>query len=126
MYLGSLVTDDGSITSELARRLGMASAEFEKLARLWRHLRLGRACKIEIFKAVVLSVLMYGLAAAWLNASDQRKLNGFHNRCLRTIWGIKAAYYSRVSNATVLEITAQRPLTKLLQKQQLLLYSKTE
>ena len=124
MYLGSLVTDDGSISGELARRLGMATGEFKKLSRLWGHSRLGRVRKIEIFNAVVLSVLMYGLAAAWLNTSDRRKLNGFHNRCLRTIWGIKAAYYSRVSNAKVLDVTGQRPLTVLLQKQQLLLYGR--
>ena len=67
---------------------------------------------------------MYGLAAAWLNKSDQRKLDGFQNRCLRTIWGIKPAYVSRVSNARVLEITGQRPLTALLQKQQLVLYGR--
>ena len=64
------------------------------------------------------------MVAAWLNTSDRRKLNGFHNRCLRTIWGIKAAYYSRVSNAKVLDVTGQRPLTVLLQKQQLLLYGR--
>ena len=124
LYLGSLVSDDGRISSELARRLGMASGEFRKLSRLWRHSRLGRARKIEIFAAVVVTILMYGLAAAWLNKGDQRKLNGFQNRCLRTIWGIKPAYVSRVSNARVLEITGQRPLTALLQKQQLLLYGK--
>ena len=67
---------------------------------------------------------MYGLAAAWLNKSEQRKLNGFQNRCLRTIWGIKPAYVSRISNANVLETTGQRPLTARLQKQQLLLYGR--
>ena len=71
-----------------------------------------------------MSVLLYGLAAAWLNKGDRRKLNGFQNRCLRTIWGIKAAYVSRVSNAIVLQRTGQRPLTDLLQKQQLLLYGR--
>jgi len=95
LYLGSLVSDDGRISSELARRLGMAAGEFWKLSRLWRHSRLGRSRKVEIFGAVVVSILMYGLAAAWLNKSDQRKLDGFQNRCLRTIWGIKPAYVSK-------------------------------
>ena len=124
LYLGSAVSDDGRISGELARRLGMAAGEFRQLSRLWRHSRLGRERKIEIFRSVVLSVLMYGLAAAWLNKGDRRKLNGFQNRCLRTIWGIKPAYISRVSNASVLQITGQRPLTDLLQKQQLLLYGR--
>ena len=59
-----------------------------------------------------------------MNASEQRKLNGFQNRCLRAIWGIKPAYVSRVSNKKVLESTSQRPLTSLLHKQQLLLYGR--
>jgi hypothetical protein len=124
LYLGSLVSDDGRISSELKRRLGIATGEFRNLSRLWRHSRLGRARKIAIFEAVVVSALMYGLAAAWLNVADQRKLNGFQNRCLRTIWGIKPAFISRVSNATVLETTGQKPLTTLLKKQQLLLYGR--
>ena len=124
LYLGSVVSDDGRVSTELARRLGMATGEFRKLSRLWRHSALGRARKVEIFEAVVVSLLMYGLAAAWLNKNEQRKLNGFQSRCLRTIWGIKPAYVSRVSNGKVLETTGQRPLTALLQKQQLLLYGR--
>ena len=46
LYLGSLVSDDGRISSELARRLGMAAGEFRKLSRLWRHSRLGRSRKV--------------------------------------------------------------------------------
>ena len=67
---------------------------------------------------------MYGLAAAWLNKADRRKLDGFQNRCLRSIWGIKPAFVSRVTNKSVLETTGQRPLTVLLRKQQLLLYGR--
>ena len=116
LYLGSVVSDDGRISGELARRLGIAAGEFRKLSRLWRHSRLGRERKVQIFAAIVVSILLYGLAAAWLNKADRRKLDGFQNRCLRVIWGIKPAYVSRVSNKTVLETTGQRPLTVLLQK----------
>ena len=124
LYLGTVVSDDGRVSNELARRLGIAAGEFRKLSRLWRHSRLGRSRKVELFQAVVVSILMYGLATAWLNKADRRKLDGFQNRCLRVIWGIKPSYVSRVSNNAVLDATGQRPLTVLLQKQQLLLYGK--
>ena len=67
LYLGSVVSDDGRISGELARRIGIAAGEFGKLSRLWRHSRLGRAGKVEIFAAIIVSILLYGLAAAWLN-----------------------------------------------------------
>jgi len=124
MYLGSAVSDDGRAKRELSRRVGMAAGEFRQLSRLWRHSRLDRARKLEIFNAVILPKLLYGLAAAWLNTAEQRKINGFQNRCLRAVWGIKPAFISRISNARVLETTGQKPVTHLLKKQQLLLYGR--
>ena len=79
---------------------------------------------MEIFQALVVPKLLYGLAAAWLNTSEQRRINGFQNRCLRQIWGIKPAYTSRISNARVLATTGQAPLTRTLEKQQLLLFGR--
>jgi len=72
----------------------------------------------------VISTLLYGLPAAWLNTSEQRRLNGFQNRCLRSIWGIKAAFISRISNAAVLKTTGQPLLSDVLLKRQLLLYGR--
>ena len=68
--------------------------------------------------------VFYGVAAVWLNTAEQRKLDGFQNRCLRAIWGIKPAFVSRVSNARVLEITGQQLASRLLKKQMLLLYGR--
>ena len=36
-YLGALVCASGSLESELARQIGLAHAEFNKLDRVWRH-----------------------------------------------------------------------------------------
>ena len=123
-YLGTVISADGRLHKELGRRLGMASSEFRALSRLWRHSSLGRRRKVQILAGAVFTKLLYGLAAAWLNVSERRRINGFQNRCLRSIWGIKPAYWSRVSNAKVLEITGQQPLTRSLERQQLLLYGK--
>ena len=124
LYLGSLVSDDGRITRELSRRLGMANGDFRALARVWRHSTLGRQRRLELFKALVVSKLLYGLPAAWLNTSERRRLNGFHNRCLRVIWGIKPSFVSRVSNASVLATTGQPLLSDTLLKRQLLLFGR--
>lgn len=123
-YLGSVVSHDGRVSKELSRRLGMAHSEFRALSRIWRHSSLGRKRKIKIFEATVLPKLLYGLAAAWLNKAERRRLDGFQNRCLREIWGIKLAFLSRVSSFSVLQTTSQKPLTRALERQQLLLYGR--
>ena len=72
----------------------------------------------------MVSKLTYALASSCLNVAEKRRLNGFHNRCVRKIWGIQPAFYSRVSNARVLATAQQKPLTHMIAKQQLLLYGK--
>ena len=76
------------------------------------------------FNTLVASKLLYGLAACWLSTSERRKLDGFQNRCLRSIWGIKPAYFSLVSNQKVLQTIAEKPLTRSLELQQLMLFGK--
>ena len=84
-----------------------------------------RKRKLEVFEAIITSKPLYGFSRTWLNTTERRRLDGFQNRCLRSIWAIKPAYLSRVSNASVLEQTRQRPLsTTKLAKQQLLLFGK--
>ena len=124
LYLGASITDDGRIQGELSRRIGAANADFRALARVWRQSSLTRCRKLEIFNATICSKLTYGLAAACLNVAERRRLDGFHNRCLRQVWGIKPAYVSRISNKVVLARTEQKPITQNLAKQQLLMYGK--
>ena len=77
-----------------------------------------------LFNALVVPRLMYALQVAWLNKAERRKLDGFQNRCIRSLWGIKPSFVSRTSNAEVLKRTAQQPLSQHLEKQQLLYFGK--
>ena len=70
------------------------------------------------------SKLLYGLSTVSLNAAQKRKLNGFQNRCLRQILGIKSAYESRVSNDVVLRKSGHPLATDLLAKRKLHLFGK--
>ena len=118
VYLGSLLPADGRIASEIRRRLGAAQADLNVLSRVWRHSTLNRKKKLRIFDACICSKLCYGLFTAALNAKDQRRIDGFQARCLRRIFGIPHAYYSRISNATVLQIALQAPLSEKIYTQQ--------
>ena len=101
-YLGALLDASGKIQSELHRRIGMASADFKVLSRIWNHSDLSRTSKVRIYMSCIVSKLLYGLQSAWLTKVQRAKLDGFHARCVREIAGIKHAYWSRASNFDVL------------------------
>ena len=75
--------------------------------------------RLELFNAIVLSRLKYGVASAWLSTSDLRRLDGFHASCLRSMLRIAPAYFSRVSNNTVREKVKQPPLSATIRALQL-------
>ena len=120
IYLGSLITSDGKVGTELSRRLGAARAEFETLSRVWSHSTLDNVRKLRIFDACVVSKLLYCLHTSFLNKQELRRLDAFQARCLRKILRIPHSYISRVSNECVLQRAGSKPLSNALLRRQLL------
>ena len=102
-YLGALLDSSGSIQSELARRIGMATADFKALSRIWNHTSVTKELKYRIYQACIVSKLLYGLQVAWLTKTQRLRLDGFHARCVRKIVEGPHSFWSRISNADVLE-----------------------
>ena len=69
IYLGGLLASDGKITSEIARRIGMAQTEFNILKKIWKYFILQRFKKIVIFNACVCTKLIYDLFSAVLTVT---------------------------------------------------------
>ena len=91
-YLGCQIYADGSLKLELNRKLGAAWSGFCALQSVCQHSTLSTQKKIQIFRAVIISRLLYELASAWLNKCEIRRLNGFFCRCLRVLLRIPPAY----------------------------------
>ena len=100
-YLGSIVSNDGSIDAEITARIAKATAAFGRLVkRLWtvRGIRLNT--KIAVYKAAVLTSLLYGCETWTLNRRQVKRLEKFHQTTLRRIAGIK--WFHKVTNYEVL------------------------
>ena len=122
IYLGSSLSSDGRVASEVGRRIGQAKADFDALRKVWSHSRLAVDRKLRIYDACVVSKLAYGLHTATLNKTERCRLDGFHARRLRRILRIQHAFYSRVSNKAVLSLAKSMALsTRILQRQLLYL-----
>ena len=108
-YLGSTMSDSLSLTDELSTRIGKASSTFGRLTdHVWVNRHLSIRTRVRVYEAWVLSILLYG-AETWLTYRHQeRRLNSFHMRCLRTILDI--TWKDKVTNQFVLGQTNTRPL----------------
>ena len=117
-YLGSIVSRDGSLDPELSTRIGKAHSAFNKLnKRLWRKSGIKLATKIMVYRAVVLSTLLYGSEAWTLNAKQTKRMERFHQKCLRNICGIK--WYHKIPDHEILERCNMYSLQSYLDKNKL-------
>ena len=88
-YLGSSITSDGEVHSDVVARLGKASRAFGCLrSAVFKNQQLSTKIKREVYRAVVLSTLLYGAETWTVKAESVRRPRGFHNRCIWTIMGV--------------------------------------
>ena len=83
-------------------RLSKASSSFRRPSkRVWQSHSLRLSTKIQVYGAVVVPTLLYGAETWVLYLKKIRLLEQFHQRCLRSILGIK--WQDHVSNEEVLK-----------------------
>lgn len=100
VYLGSVVTADNSLDRDISRRLSRAAYAFQTLQPVLRNRHLSARTKCTLYRAIVVNNLVYG-SEAWVpKASQMRRLDVFHMRCLRRILGISPL--DHVTNRAIL------------------------
>ena len=89
VYLGAVITRDAEVTEEVNCRISKASRAFGSLRKpVFQNSKLSLATKKTVYRAVVMSVLLYGAETWTLKAAHNHRLNVFHNQCVRTILGV--------------------------------------
>ncbi|KAL8602564.1 hypothetical protein ACOMHN_065816 [Nucella lapillus] len=89
------------LDKEISNRIAKASASYGRLhTRVWNEMGLKLETKRRVYRAVVLTALLYGCESWTVYRRHVKLLDQFHQRCLRRILNIK--WYHRVSNVKVL------------------------
>ena len=80
-YLGCFISSDGRLKKELSHRIGAAAGAFRTLSQVWssRHIRLHT--KGKLYRAAVLSNLLYGAESWNVSKSHTQQLHAFHMSC---------------------------------------------
>ena len=88
-YLGPTTTDTLSLDVELSKHISKALTTVSKLTRrVWENKHLTIPPKINVYKACVISTLLYSSESWTTYSSQEEKLQMFHLRCLHRILGI--------------------------------------
>nr|KAG5709927.1 hypothetical protein BaRGS_029969 [Batillaria attramentaria] len=117
-YLGSTISSSLTLDTEISTRIGKAAAVMAKLSkRVWSNSQLTENTKLRIYKACILSTLLYGSESWTTYASQEKQLNTFPLRCLRRLLHIK--WQDRVTNTEVLQRAGIPSLFSLLSQRRL-------
>nr|VZI05810.1 unnamed protein product [Spirometra erinaceieuropaei] len=117
-YLGSSLSRNTKIDDEIANSISKASQAFGRLQSTVCNCHcLQLSSKLTMYKAVILTTLMYGAETWTVYAKQARQLNHFHLSCLRRILRLK--WLDRIPDTDVLERTGILSIYSILRQIQL-------
>ena len=106
-YLGSTLSRSATVDAEVNSRIAKASSAFGRLQKtVWDRRGIQQQTKIKVYKAVVISTLLYGCETWTIYRRHEKLLQHFHLRCLRSILNIR--WQDKIPDTEVLE-RAQLP-----------------
>ena len=112
-YLGSTISKDVRIDAEIQKRMAKASASFGRLRqRLWNNHHVSLRVKGKIYRAVVISTLLYGAESWTVYRRHMKKLHAFMMRHLRSV--MKITWKDKVPNKVILQQTGLPSMEDLL------------
>ncbi|VDL90105.1 unnamed protein product [Schistocephalus solidus] len=117
-YLENTLSRNTRIDDEVAQRISKASQAFDRLqTSVWNRYGIYLNTKLKMYKAVVLTTLLYGAETWTVYPNQARKLNHFHLSCLREI--LKLRWQDRIPETGVLERTGILSIHAILMQVQM-------
>ena len=100
-YLGSIASNNASLDAEIYARIAKATAAFGRLTkRLWKNRNVRLDTKISVYRASVVTSLLFGCETWTLKKAHITRLERFHQTSLRKIARIR--WFHKVTNYEVL------------------------
>ena len=97
-YLGGEINNNAGRLSELNNRINKALVTCNRLKTFWSKTNCSYKWKLQVYNAIIVSQLTYGLSTVQLTPCMLSRLDAFQMRGFRYILKIEHSYYSRVSN----------------------------
>lgn len=88
VYLGSIITNNGSSELEIRRRIAMAKTAMSQLQNIWRDRNISRHTKIKLVRTLVFSIFLYACETWTIKAADRTRIDAFEMWCWRRMLGV--------------------------------------
>ena len=112
-YLGGTISNDASADAEITSRIAKATAAFGRLSkRLWTNRNIRLDTKIAVYKAAVITSLLFGCETWTLKKAHIVRLEKFHQTSLRRIARIR--WFHKLTNYEVLSRCKIRSLQSMI------------
>ena len=106
-YLGSTPSRSTNVDTEVTNRIAKAISAFRRLKKsVWERRRISYRTKVKVYRAVVLTTLLYGCETWSTYRRHEKQLHQFNLRCLHSILNI--SWQDKIPDSKVLE-RAQLP-----------------
>ncbi len=109
-YPGSLLSNDSGASNDIKTRLGKTQGAFSQLWPIWRSKQYSLKTKMVLYNSNVKSVLLYGSESWRAVKTDMRRMEVFHNGCLRRICQI--FWPNKISNNELYKKTGSWSIIK--------------
>ena len=107
--VGSLLGDE----DDMGRRRSLAAAAMGKMNKVWiRKDKISQKRKINLYRALVKSILLYNCGTWGVTKSEEQKMDAFHRKQLRKVIGIK--YPTTISNKNLYSKTGEKPISETM------------
>ena len=117
-YLGSTISNDASLDAEITARIAKATAAFGRLTkRLWTNRNIRLDTKVAVYRAAVITSLLFGCETWTLKKAHLVRLEKFHQMNLRRIARIR--WFHKVTNYEVLSRCNIPTLQSMIESAQL-------
>jgi exonuclease III len=117
VYLGSSINEDSACGGEVERRIALGTRRFCELKKpIWRQDCIGLRTKMQLYRSLVLTVVLYGSESLTCSERDYASLNTFHNKNLRSLLGKRR---DEIRNEELYKLTGSCPIEAYVRKYRL-------
>jgi hypothetical protein len=117
VYLGSTLTEKGGSVTEIERRINLGYFKFNDLKKsIWNQSAISLKTKVQIYRATVLSTVLYGAESWTCTDKEYSRLNAFNTKPLRVL---TRKQQDEISNDRLYKLTGMEPLEDTIRKYRL-------